>query len=965
MLAVKRLFAVGVMVLPLFLSPVPVSAELPLEGRVFAVNPGHGMLWETALTPDAFTTERGASFGGIEDYSNPMHTWHIMNYILESGGATAYQVREYYNYNNSSVKYGLSHPYAGAENQPLFRMTAPYWMKKDPLGLLIPETVHRTTYYYTNPTGAGAANEKNRSNRSRPFFANWLMKDKLGRCDAMITVHTNAASGTARGTLMLIDGDNNSDDAEDYDGTDMAEHTAIYSKAKTLSTTVLNKVVSQLQSYVDPTWSKNGSSGFLYRTFSYAENRYTKTPYAMLEAGFHDNAIDGPQMITDRWNMIFGQSVYKALCDYFKATDYNLPSQITDLVAAPGFAAGQVRLVWTAPGEDGTLGSASAYIVKYSASAITSTTTFNAATTYTQTWIPKKRRSREEYILTGFTPGNTYHFSVRSKNFTNDTSRVSNPVSAVVSNSTGVAVGKISGTVKGLMTDEGIAATVTRDPDGSSMLASSGGVFAFNDLFAGSYSITAAAAGYTSSTTVCAVVAGGTTTVVISLSGGTYGMITGKVTDSVLSVELSGVKVTDVTGGGIAYTDNDGVYKLVKLSAGAHQISFQYSNYATKSKLVVVTAGQVTTSDETLVSTGGSTYGVITGTIKNSQNSQLISNAVCVLSPESLQKLTNGEGVYRFENVVMGSHTVTVSYGGFITKAVSTNLAPGATATLNINLVPDGSGGSETKIYGKVLLSGTTTAIYDADIILYLDSVQVGSALKSGSDGSYEFGDLSPGSYVLAVSKNGYESARVDITLVANEAKVVNASLTKSEVSELSGVVKDKSTQQPIAGVAVKLTKSLIEKTAVTGSDGVFSFTSLNFTSCKLSFSKVGYDYKEMNVTLVLGMPKNVAVELTQKGNLEEVKVKAVYIPVSSDGTENLLPMKFNLSSGNELAAVKIYDIKGRMVKNVEDIQTNGAEVTATWNGTDSAGRKVASGVYFYQIESGGKVRSGRVLVAK
>jgi hypothetical protein len=35
------------------------------------------------------------------------------------------------------------------------------------------------------------------------------------------------------------------------------------------------------------------------------------------------------------------------------------------------------------------------------------------------------------------------------------------------------------------------------------------------------------------------------------------------------------------------------------------------------------------------------------------------------------------------------------------------------------------------------------------------------------------------------------------------------------------------------------------------------------------------------------------------------------------------------------------------------------------WNGTDSAGKLVASGVYFYRYQAGGYTKSGRMMLLK
>lgn len=49
---------------------------------------------------------------------------------------------------------------------------------------------------------------------------------------------------------------------------------------------------------------------------------------------------------------------------------------------------------------------------------------------------------------------------------------------------------------------------------------------------------------------------------------------------------------------------------------------------------------------------------------------------------------------------------------------------------------------------------------------------------------------------------------------------------------------------------------------------------------------------------------------------------------------------------------LSVYDIRGQLVKTlVDDSQAAGA-YTVQWNGTNAAGKSVASGVYIYRLET-------------
>jgi flagellar hook assembly protein FlgD len=50
---------------------------------------------------------------------------------------------------------------------------------------------------------------------------------------------------------------------------------------------------------------------------------------------------------------------------------------------------------------------------------------------------------------------------------------------------------------------------------------------------------------------------------------------------------------------------------------------------------------------------------------------------------------------------------------------------------------------------------------------------------------------------------------------------------------------------------------------------------------------------------------------------------------------------------------LRIYDVKGRLVRTLIDGPLDATVHTATWDGLDRSGRRAATGVYFYEVVSG------------
>ena len=62
---------------------------------------------------------------------------------------------------------------------------------------------------------------------------------------------------------------------------------------------------------------------------------------------------------------------------------------------------------------------------------------------------------------------------------------------------------------------------------------------------------------------------------------------------------------------------------------------------------------------------------------------------------------------------------------------------------------------------------------------------------------------------------------------------------------------------------------------------------------------------------------------------------------------------------------LSIYNIEGRLVKTLLDEEFDGGVKTVVWNGTDSRGNAVSTGVYFYRLRAGGDVMTKKMILLK
>jgi hypothetical protein len=64
-------------------------------------------------------------------------------------------------------------------------------------------------------------------------------------------------------------------------------------------------------------------------------------------------------------------------------------------------------------------------------------------------------------------------------------------------------------------------------------------------------------------------------------------------------------------------------------------------------------------------------------------------------------------------------------------------------------------------------------------------------------------------------------------------------------------------------------------------------------------------------------------------------------------------------------ARLSVYNVKGQLVKELVDGDMASGQHRVIWNGLDSSGRSVSSGVYFYRLEAGDYVSTRKMLMIK
>ena len=89
-------------------------------------------------------------------------------------------------------------------------------------------------------------------------------------------------------------------------------------------------------------------------------------------------------------------------------------------------------------------------------------------------------------------------------------------------------------------------------------------------------------------------------------------------------------------------------------------------------------------------------------------------------------------------------------------------------------------------------------------------------------------------------------------------------------------------------------------------------------------------------------------------------------------GLNQNMPNPFNPSTAIRyqlpeagLVRLSVYNLLGQEVRELVDERKDAGSFTATWDGTDALGRRVASGIYLYHIQAGDFSASRRMLLLK
>ncbi|RLC52323.1 MAG: hypothetical protein DRZ79_01350, partial [Candidatus Cloacimonadota bacterium] len=149
---------------------------------------------------------------------------------------------------------------------------------------------------------------------------------------------------------------------------------------------------------------------------------------------------------------------------------------------------------------------------------------------------------------------------------------------------------------------------------------------------------------------------------------------------------------------------------------------------------------------------------------------------------------------------------------------------------------------------------------------------------------------------------------------------------------------------------------------------GIFEMAGLS--EIGLDTNGSGYSYTDVTGSWEMETSGNIMIRAIATG--DPTFADQYYVPESETITISNFPnpfkpmTKISLNMPNsEKVALRIYNLKGQLVKTLVDDNIKSGKSTYVWNGTDEQNNKVASGLYFYKLETANRTVTKKMIMLK
>ncbi|HSW61123.1 MAG TPA: N-acetylmuramoyl-L-alanine amidase [bacterium] len=233
-----------------------------------------------------------------------------------------------------------------------------------------------------------------------------------------------------------------------------------------------------------------------------------------------------------------------------------------------------------------------------------------------------------------------------------------------------------------------------------------------------------------------------------------------------------------------------GLFTFTNVTQGDYTLEITKTGFNNGTKSVNASGNPTWASTGLTESTGGTETAWIKGFVFNDSTGlgnvaeNRIANATCVLKKTiggaEVTVTTDDSGYFRINDLEAADYTLTVSKTGFVTASNKPLTLIAGENWASTGIAEQGA----VELGG---LSGTVTsktsylAIAGAQCVITSKTSGDPYTVYSDETGKYEFTDIIPDDYTLAVSADGYETWTGDVTVMTDQNAVKDVELTPSE----------------------------------------------------------------------------------------------------------------------------------------------------------------------------------------
>ncbi len=476
-----------------------------------------------------------------------------------------------------------------------------------------------------------------------------------------------------------------------------------------------------------------------------------------------------------------------------------------------------------------------------------------------------------------------------------------------------------------------------------------------------------------------------------SISGIVYDAANNPVAGAQVSVWINANAPSNstATGYGKAVTAIDGSYTIDGLPAGSYIaranaagfIPEFYNNAANvqTATAIVLAANQAATGIDFALEMGGA----ITGTVTNASTAVPIAHAY-VHVRGSLHGIefgarTDAHGDYRIEGLPSGNYTVFFAAPHFVGEfyddtnnpalaAIVAVAAPSVVSDIDAALTPASNG--PRKYNGSVSTGNPAMSSY---VLVEAINPDNGLSMITTVDetGRFEFDAWD--NAIVRARAIGHIGLYAGNTRYWKDSQTngftgsinfVLEPVAETGLAEMSGTVRDASTNQPLAGAWVYAADASGETFfAVTWRDGSFFLPNTTNGGLDVMVSEVRYETTNSaaNVNEARGSA-DIAAQRTGLTSVQPEKAAPLQLALRQN-----YPNPFNPSTAitftlpkQAKATLKVYNLLGKEVTTLTNDVYSAGTHTVNWNASG-----IATGIYLYRLETGGTVLTRRMALTK